>query len=267
MRNSSPEPATEAEPQSNLETSFLPSAMEARLRAHAPLQPGRHAPPDFGQPAAQQEPPEHPPGRDAGLHPSGATASLLAPALGSWGAHRLVHALLLSLGRAGRAPVPRQPGAPNTRVWRDALTSWCKLAHCTLRRPSASTTCRSTAPPCCAPTPKAAPLPLRPWWCATGQRGRGLAQRGPDLDRHRPGTRGGPTQLLAGRCPVARRWRAPTRLGSDTPVPCPPQRSTTLVWHLRAPTLQPAGYTAELFTPIPLPETHHVRPDLRLPGL
>ena len=59
---------------------------------------------------------------------------------------------------------------------------------------------------------------------------------------------------------VARRSFSPADAqwadGSDSPPrfaprpdAVPPQRATTLVWHLRAPTLQPAGYTAELFYP------------------
>lgn len=36
---------------------------------------------------------------------------------------------------------------------------------------------------------------------------------------------------------------------ASLPTAAPPQRSTTLMWHLRAPDIQPAGYTAELFYP------------------
>ncbi len=41
----------------------------------------------------------------------------------------------------------------------------------------------------------------------------------------------------------------PTTAASALPQAAPKERSTTLQWHLRAPGIQPAGYTAELFYP------------------
>ncbi|MGE5452707.1 MAG: zinc-ribbon and DUF3426 domain-containing protein [Acidobacteriota bacterium] len=38
-------------------------------------------------------------------------------------------------------------------------------------------------------------------------------------------------------------------VASNTPPAAPADRSTTLLWHLRAPDIKPAGYTAELFYP------------------
>ena len=40
-----------------------------------------------------------------------------------------------------------------------------------------------------------------------------------------------------------------TPVATNTPVAAPADRSTTLLWHLRAPDIKPAGYTAELFYP------------------
>lgn len=40
-----------------------------------------------------------------------------------------------------------------------------------------------------------------------------------------------------------------TPAATSTPTAAPADRSTTLLWHLRAPDIKPAGYTAELFYP------------------
>ncbi len=43
--------------------------------------------------------------------------------------------------------------------------------------------------------------------------------------------------------------RGNTPAATTTPAAAPADRSTTLLWHLRAPDIKPAGYTAELFYP------------------
>ena len=156
-------------------------------------------------------------------------------------------ALLLSLGVQAVHQF-RDVLAAQHPSWRDALTRWCELAHCTLKPPlridalqvDSATLLRADS---------AGPDHYRLSVVVRNRAGLALAWPHVDL-----------TLTDISGAVVARRSFSPADAqwadGSDSPPrfaprpdAVPPQRATTLVWQLRAPTLQPAGYTAELFYP------------------
>ncbi|MEJ5897980.1 zinc-ribbon and DUF3426 domain-containing protein [Aquabacterium sp. G14] len=156
-------------------------------------------------------------------------------------------ALLLSLG-AQIVHQFRDNLAAQHPSWRDALTSWCELAHCTLRPPlriddlqvDSATLLRADSEG-----------PHRYRLTVVVRNRANVAVAWPNVDLTLTDIAG---SVVARRSfsPTDALWHdggePPTRFGAR-PSAVPPQRSTTLVWHLRAPTLQPAGYTAELFYP------------------
>lgn len=156
-------------------------------------------------------------------------------------------ALLLSLG-VQVVHQFRDNLAAQHPSWRDALTSWCELAHCTLRPPlriddlqvDSATLLRADSEG-----------PHRYRLTVVVRNRADVAVAWPNVDLTLTDIVG---SVVARRSfsPTDALWHdggePSTRFGAR-PSAVPPQRSTTLVWQLRAPTLQPAGYTAELFYP------------------
>lgn len=132
--------------------------------------------------------------------------------------------------------------------WRPVLTQWCELAHCTLQPPlriddlqvDSATLLRADSEG-----------PDRYRLTVVVRNRATIALAWPHVDLTLTDTAGA---VVARRsfAPADAQWRDgsdPDARATPRPSAAPPQRSTTLVWQLRAPTLQPAGYTAELFYP------------------
>lgn len=132
--------------------------------------------------------------------------------------------------------------------WRAGLAQWCELAHCTLQPPlriddlqvDSATLLRADS---------AGPDRYR---LAVVVRNRAAIELAwPHVDLTLTDTSGA---VVARRSfsPADAQWAdgsEPSTRFAPRPAAVPPQHSSTLVWQLRAPTLQPAGYTAELFYP------------------
>jgi predicted Zn finger-like uncharacterized protein len=159
----------------------------------------------------------------------------------------LTLALMISLG-VQVAHQFRDALAAQYPVLRPALTQWCEMVQCTLQPPlriddlqvDSATLLRASS---------AGPHHYR--LTVVVHNRANIAVAWPHVDL---------TLTDISGAVVARRSFAPADAqwhdGSEVqkqfaprPVAVPPQSSTTLVWQLRAPTLQPAGYTAELFYP------------------
>jgi len=132
--------------------------------------------------------------------------------------------------------------------WREALTSWCQLAHCKLQPPlriddlqvDSATLLRADSE---------GPHRYRLTVVVRNRANVDLAWPNVDLTLT---DIGGTVVARRSFSPADALWHdggEPSTRFAARPRAVPPQRSTTLVWHLRAPTLQPAGYTAELFYP------------------
>ena len=156
-------------------------------------------------------------------------------------------ALLLSLGVQAMHQF-RDTLAAQHHIWREALTRWCELAHCTLQPPlriddlqvDSATLLRADSEG-----------PDRYRLTVVVRNRAAVALAWPHVDLTLTDTAGA---VVARRSfsPTDAQWRdgsEPDARATPRPSAVPPQRSTTLVWQLRAPTLQPAGYTAELFYP------------------
>jgi predicted Zn finger-like uncharacterized protein len=156
-------------------------------------------------------------------------------------------ALLLSLGVQAVHQF-RDTLAAQHPSWRDALTTWCEWAHCTLQPPlriddlqvDSATLQRADS---------AGPDRYRLTVVVRNRAAVALAW--PHVDLTLTDTMGA---VVARRSfsPADAQWHdgsEPDARALPRPAAVPPKRSTTLVWQLRAPTLQPAGYTAELFYP------------------
>lgn len=156
-------------------------------------------------------------------------------------------ALLLSLG-VQIVHQFRDNLAAQHPSWREALTSWCQLAHCTLQPPlriddlqvDSATLLRADSE---------GPHRYRLTVVVRNRANVDLAWPNVDLTLT---DIGGTVVARRSFSPADALWHdggEPSTRFAARPRAVPPQRSTTLVWHLRAPTLQPAGYTAELFYP------------------
>ena len=156
-------------------------------------------------------------------------------------------ALLLSLG-VQIVHQFRDNLAAQHPSWREALTSWCQLAHCKLQPPlriddlqvDSATLLRADSE---------GPHRYRLTVVVRNRANVDLAWPNVDLTLT---DIGGTVVARRSFSPADALWHdggEPSTRFAARPRAVPPQRSTTLVWHLRAPTLQPAGYTAELFYP------------------
>ena len=159
----------------------------------------------------------------------------------------LTLALMLSLGvqllHQFRDALAAQQ--PSLRPW---LAQWCELVHCTLQPPLRINDLQVDS----ATLLRADSEGLNRYRFTVVVRNRGaIALAWPHVDLTLTDTSGA---VVARRSfsPADATWHDGSEPGAQaTPRPAavPPQRSTTLVWQLHAPTLQPAGYTAELFYP------------------
>lgn len=133
-------------------------------------------------------------------------------------------------------------------AWRDGLSRWCALAHCTLKPPLSINDLQVES----ATLMRAESDGTHRYRLAVVVRNRAnIPLSWPHVDL---------TLTDAAGVSIARRSLSPTdaklssvnnvsRAFEAHPPAVAPKSSTTLTWYLRAPSLKPAGYTAELFYP------------------
>ena len=133
-------------------------------------------------------------------------------------------------------------------TWRNGLTQWCSVAQCTLKPPLSIHDLQVESAKLLRAESDGT---HRYRLTVTIQNRADIALSWPHVDLILTDTAGA---VVARRSlpPEQAKWsdsNTPAGTFAKRPSAVPPRSSTTLTWYLRAPSLRPAGYTAELFYP------------------